>query len=118
MLITEIRNEKALEMLGDVIEPLMKIMGDPETKEHFDSENMLGFAKFVIKKFQSEIIEILAAMDGVPVAEYDVNIFGIFKKVMEILNTKELTELFTSAGQTAAANSSTSLSENTEGEKQ
>lgn len=98
MKLSEFTNEKALDLLADLIEPATKIMTDPRVKELYESKaKMPEVVKHVIKNHKESIIEILAILDGVPVEEYTCNIFTLPKKVIELFNDKELIDFFSSA---------------------
>ena len=100
MKLSEYKNEDAIELLGEIIEPVTKIMGDSELKEILSDQSnknkKLTIVSFILKKHKSEVIEILAKLDGKKVDEYECNIFTLPMKVMEILNDEELQLFFKS----------------------
>jgi hypothetical protein len=96
MRISEIKNEDALDMLADMIEPATEIMTDPKVQELIKAKNKGAIVKSLIKDHKKSIIEILAIIDGVPVEEYQVNVFTLPLKLIELLNDKELMSFFTS----------------------
>ena len=96
MKISEIKGEDALDLLADIIEPASEIMADPEVKKLANAKNRGAIAKHLIKNHKKSIIEILATIDGVPVDEYDCNVFTLPIKIIEMLNDKELVSFFTS----------------------
>lgn len=100
MKLSEYKNEDAIELLGEIIEPVTKVMGDSELKEILSNQSnknkKLTVVSFVLKKHKSEVIEILAKLDGKKVDEYECNIFTLPMKVMEILNDEELQLFFKS----------------------
>lgn len=95
MKLSEIKGEKALEVLADLIDPATAIMADAEVKKAYDmNKNVLQLAKVILKRHPKEVVAILAALDGVPVEDYEVNIVSLPKKLLEILNDEELQQLF------------------------
>lgn len=94
MKLSEIKNEEALDLLGDLLEPVAEILADPKVKEMFGGKP-IKLASYIIKTHKTEIIQILARMDGVPVEEYTCNVFTLPVKVLELLNDENLKELFT-----------------------
>lgn len=119
MKLSDFKGEDALDLLAEIIEPAASILADDELKRIYNrGEKKITLVKYVIKNHKREVMEILAAMDGVPVEEYSCTVLTLPVKVMEILNDKELMELFTSAGQTEGAKSFGSPTENTEANDQ
>lgn len=113
MRLADYEGEKALEVLGDLIEPVGEILSDKAILDAW-KENRYRAIGIAIKNHKKAVIEVLATIDGVPVEEYKCNIFTLPLKVLELLNDPMLTQLFTSQGQTGDAISSGSASENTE----
>ena len=118
MKLSEVKGEAAIDMLADLIEPAGEIMGDPNVADASRNKSRLAAVKVAIKNHKKAVIEILAVLDGIPVEEYEPNIFSLPVKLLEILNDKELAQLFTLQGQTGDATSSVSASENTKDKKQ
>ena len=98
MRLSEIKGEAALDLLADIIEPMTEIMSDPKVKELFEKKDKAAVIKCIIKNHKSAIIEILATVDGVPVKDYDMNVFTLPIKLLELFNDPELINFFTSQG--------------------
>ena len=113
MKLSEYHGEAALDVLADLIEPAGEIMSDKEIGDAF-KENRFKAIGIAIRNHKKAVIQIMAAMDGVPVEEYKCNVFTLPVKILELLNDPALVQLFTYQGQTGDANSSGSASENTE----
>lgn len=96
MKLSEYKNEEALDILADLIEPVAEIMADPNFKEVVQAKNKTAIIKVLIKDHKKSIIEILAIIDGVPVEEYEVNVFTLPLKLLDLLNDKDLVSFFTS----------------------
>ena len=113
MKLSEYQGEAALDILADLIEPAGEIMSDKEIGDVF-KENRFKAIGMAIKNHKKAVMQILATMDGVPVDEYKCNVFSLPVKILELLNDPDIIQLFTYQGQTGDANSSGSVSENTE----
>lgn len=115
MKLSEFENEKALDVLADLLDPLSVILTDDKIKEMSNAKaSKLKIAQVLIKSHKKEVIQMLAILDDVPVEEYKVNLFTLPKKVLEILNDSAIQDLFSSQGQEKTATSSGSAMENTE----
>ena len=112
MKLSEYHGEEALDLLADLIEPAGEIMSDKEIGEVF-KKNRFKAIGMAIKNHKKAVMQIMAAMDGVPVDEYKFNVFTLPLKILEILNDPDLIQFFTYQGQTGDANSSGSVSGNT-----
>lgn len=113
MKLSEYKNEEALDILADILEPSAKIFSDKDVKKTFEKGGQISAIKTAIKKHKKEMIEILARLDNVPVAEYKCNILTLPVKIMEILNDTELTSFFNSQRQTGENLVSVAVTENT-----
>lgn len=113
MKLSEYHGEEALDVLADMIEPAGEIMSDKEIGEVF-KKNRFKAIGMAIKNHKKAVMQIMAAIDGVPVDEYKCNVFTLPVKILELLNDPDLIQLFTYQGQTGDANSSGSVSGNTE----
>ena len=96
MKLSDYKNEEALDLLAELIEPASKIMSDKNVQKLIKGKNKTGVVKTIIKSHKSEIIEILAILDGVPVDQYECNVLSLPIKLLELLNDKELVNFFTS----------------------
>jgi len=120
MKLSEFRGEDALDVLADLIEPAMEIMGDKEFTQAFRQKKIPKAVKTAIKNHKKSVLEIMAATEREDVEEYakKVNVFTLPVKLVELLNDENVISLFTSQGQTEASESSGSATENTEASEQ
>lgn len=95
---SDLTNEKAGEMLGEMIEPASEIFSDTEFLESLKKSIAAGAAT-ALKKHSKEVVDILAVYDGIPRKEYSINPFQILKKLMELLKESELMSAFISQEQ-------------------
>lgn len=108
-------NEESLELFADLLEPAAKLLGDKEVREIVTrGEPPIRAAAAAIRNHKSEVIQILARLDGVPVEEYRVNLLVLPLKLVRLLNKPEVRELFIGAEQMNVAASSGSATENIE----
>ncbi len=118
MKLSEYKDEAALDLLADLIEPATEILGDPEVKTALTSGTRAAAIAKIIKLHKKAVISVLAALDGVPVEEYHCGVLTLPAKLLEIINDPEIMRLFSSAGQTVDQTASGSLTESTKGGEQ
>lgn len=98
MKLSEIKGDRALDVLADIMEPLARILTDEEITKN-NGEPKLLLAKKILKGHKKEVIEILAILDGEKPETYEVNLLTLPVKLVEILNDPEIGNLFTLQGQ-------------------
>lgn len=119
MKLSEYKDGEALDILADLIEPTALILADEGMRDSLRKcSNKAQMAAVVIKTHKSEVMRILAAVNGVPADEYHCNLLTLPRQVMEIMNDEDLMDFFISWGQTEGESNSGSASANTtDGEK-
>lgn len=115
--LSEIKDEEALDLLADILEPVINIFGDKDIAKVYKNGEKLKAVQLAIKNHKSDVIILLATLEGVPVDEYHCNIFTLPKTLLEIFNDPELTGFFESQSQTDSEATSGSVTENTEVEE-
>lgn len=95
MKLSDYKNEDAIEVIADIIEPLSVIFTDEEIKN--EKNRMKAIAK-ALKKYKKEVIQILARIDGVSIDEYECNALTLPIKVLEVMNDKEVQDFLESLG--------------------
>ena len=113
MKLSEFKDDAALDLIADIIEPATEILADPAIKEAFSSSKMAAI-KVAIKNHKSAIKEIIARLDGKKPEEYHFTALSLPVKLLKLRNDPELVQLFTLSGQTESENACSSASENTE----
>ena len=96
MKLSEVKGEAALDLLADIIEPATEIMTDSNVQKLIKAKDKGKVIKTLIKDHKKSIIEILATIDGIPVEQYEVNVFTLPIKLLELLKDKDLVNFFTS----------------------
>ena len=113
MKLSEFKDDAALDLIADIIEPATEILADPAIKEAFGRSKMAAI-KVAIKNHKSAIKEIIARLDGKKPEEYHFTALSLPVKLLSLLNDPELQQLFTLSGRTEGENACSSASENTE----
>lgn len=131
MKLSEIRGERALEVVADLIDPIAKMSESESARELFqkipapEGEDPVKFSKkrllkgipALLRENKTEIITVLAAINGKTPEEY-AKVFGLtslVKDALDLVNDESFIDLFFSA-QTETA--SGSAPENTEAPEQ
>ena len=111
--LSEYKNEEAIELLADIMEPVSEILADEEVKNTYRSgANKVTLVKVILKHHSKQVVDILAVLDGVPREEYECNAITLPVKLLELLNDKELVDFFQSQGQNLDVEFSGSATEN------
>lgn len=119
MRLSEIKGEQAIDVLADLLDPIAEVLTDKEFINAFNTgEQKIKIVRLVLKKHKKAALTALAVLDGVDPEEYKPSLIEIPKKLLDLLNDPELTNLFPSAPQTSQKISSVRASENTEGGEQ
>lgn len=118
MRLSDFRDEAALDLLADLIEPASEIIGDADVKDAVESGNRIRAVSIAIKNHKGAVLSILAALDGVPVEQFHCTVLTLPIKLLDILNDPDIEVLFSSADQTVGLTSSGPRTENTEDEGQ
>ena len=113
MKLSDFKDDAALDLIADIIEPATEILADPAIKEAFSRSKMAAI-KVAIKSHKNAIREIVARLDGKNPEEYHFTALSLPVKLLNLLNDPELQQLFTSSGQTEGATACSSASETTE----
>lgn len=117
MRLSELKGEKALDVLGELLEPAVKIMQDPQVAAAARSGKALDIVKVMCKDHKQEVITILAILDEQDPATYEVGLLTLPAKLLELFNDPEVQRLFMPQGQKEEEISSGSASASTEGRK-
>ncbi len=116
--LTDFKDEEALDLLADIMVPVAEIAQDEVIKKVFSGEDkestVADVVRLVIKGHKSAVMDILAALDGVPREDYHCNILTLPMKIMEIVNDPYMRDFFMEQGQTDSQIASGSAMESTE----
>ena len=108
MKLSDIKGERAVEVIADLIEPIANIATDKECADLFsvkpvkDEDKKVTARKHLVKKVpallkshKQDVIKIIATLDGKSVN--DMNVFSITAALIGFVQDEALIELFTSA---------------------
>lgn len=129
MKLSDIKGERTLDVIADIIDPLANIAGDkkamelftkkklPEgkTPREFAVERVRKNLPAMLKHHKKDIITILAAVEGVAPEEYseELNLVKLFQDAIDLLTDQAFMQLFISA---QTGNSSGAAQETSEAE--
>lgn len=98
MRLSDFKGDKAYDALAEIIEPLVTICANEEVQTLYKSgAPKLKFIKPILKNNKKEITTILAILDEKDPESYEVNLFTLPVKILEVLSDPEVEQLFTSA---------------------
>lgn len=94
--LSEVKGEEALDVLAEILEPIVTIINDEEVKAGFET-NVAKSVSVALKKYKTEILEIFASINGKSVEETceEIDILSLPSYIVEILNEPEIQRLFT-----------------------
>ena len=108
--LSEYKDEEALDLLADILSPTVEIMQDEAVQKFFNKgdENITvaDVVTLVIKTHKKAVMQIMAALEGVPSEEYHCNIFTLPAQLMQVVNDPDLRAFFASQGQIDSASTS------------
>lgn len=104
--LSEIRGEDAIEVLAQIVEPAAEIMSDKEIVSAARGEKRIRLVSLMLKTHKTEVLQIMAALDGVDYEDEvaykryveSQNLLSLPKALLDIVNDKDLMDLFTSQG--------------------
>ena len=108
MKLSDIKGERAIEVIADLIEPIANIASDKECADLFSVKPVNGenknvtARKHLVKKVplllrthKRDVIQVIATLDGKSVEE--MNLFSITSALIGMVQDEALIQLFTSA---------------------
>lgn len=114
--ITDYKNDDAIELWADLIEPFSKIISDPKIKYEMTKKGNkpINMARQMMKLHPKEISEVLLRIDDTPIDGANA-ILRLVDILLEIINNKDFSAFFGFAVQEQTGNvSSGSVMESTE----
>ena len=111
--LSEYKDEEAIVVLGNLLEPMGDIMTDADVVEMFKDEKstVMQVAQKIISGHAKAVMQILTILNE---GEYHCTIPSLIKDLVAVLGDQDLWDFFKSQGQMMASTSSTSALENTE----
>lgn len=118
MKLSDIKGEKALDLLVDLIDPVTAIMADEEITAIYRSKKpKILLVKKLIENHKKEVLTILALLNEEDPSTYEPSLIALPIMILDLVNDEELKDLFTSQRQMKGNVSSISAMENTEAPK-
>ena len=114
MRLSDIKGDKAFEVLADLLTPIKALAVDEEIREAAEKTYMDGI-QVALRKHPKEIRTILAILDLEDPETYEVSLATLPKKAIEVMNDPDIQVLFTSQGQLEESTPTGSATENTVG---
>ena len=99
----EVKGKKALEMLGAMIDPIMRIVESGEIKLMLDkNEQVIRVVQRLLKKWPGEVLEILAYKNGKDPEEFadEVDMSTVQPMLIELFQDTNFITLFFSLAKT------------------
>lgn len=113
MKLSDYKNEDAIDLLADLLEPTAKILADKELAEVVRNHgNKITAVKTALKNNKQSVLEILARLNNKPLEEYECNVGTLIYELLEIINDEVLADFFTSQSQKLAETPSGNATEN------
>ena len=113
MKLSDIKGEKALDAIADLIEPLTELSTDKIFVGLIRTKNYMDAIKVGLKVHKKSVLKILAILNQQDVNTYEPSLAEIPKMLLDVINDAELLNLFSSQAETTKETSSSSVTENT-----
>lgn len=112
--LSEIQNEEALDVLAEIIDPIIIICQDQELKKVMEKDDKLQAVKIAIKNHKQEVLQILAVLDGESIETYKINLIQLPLKLLELFDDPDMKSFLEVQGLMNSDASSGSATVNTE----
>lgn len=118
MRLSDVRGDRTLDVIADLVEPVCKIASDPDVVELFKPEDLSGEEAYrtvakqmrkalpkIIKSHKSELVEVLAIVNGEDVDAYreSLTLPRLLKEGFELITDEDLIAFLSSAEATSSA---------------
>lgn len=122
MKLSEFKDEEALDLLADIIEPVGTILEDKEIAKIYEENKSDGFGiklklklvSVMIRNHKHEVIEILAKLNKQDASEFHCNVLTLPKELLSLINDPLMMDFFVSQVQSEGETSSAPATEITE----
>lgn len=116
--LSEYKDEEALDILADLLEPVINIMGDGRIAGYIKEGQKTKAIKTAIKDYKNDVMDMMAILEGKPREEYHCNMLTLPMILLNILNDPVLVDFFSSQAELISEIPSGSATESTEEEGQ
>lgn len=109
--LSDYKDDEALDLLGEIIEPIMEIAQDAKVKDTIFGEkrDFAAFVKTLVKDHRKSVIEVMAVLDNTPVAEYHCDLMTLPLRIYDIITSKTMLDFFSSLAEMASESASISV---------
>lgn len=117
----EIKGEEAIDVTADLFADITKVFANEKVQEmRAKGKGMADILAFVLKKRKSDVVHMLATLDGCTTKEYleKTSIRTLLQDANDLMGDPLVGELFTLQGQNKSSANSGSVTDNTEAEQQ
>lgn len=112
--LSEITGEDALNVLADVLDPMIQVSTDEEFVDACRRRDKSKAIKCLLKNHSKEVLTVLAILDGADVENYNPSIVRIPALLVELFNDPDIVSLFTFRDTVTSSGSATESTEVTE----
>lgn len=113
MKLSEIKGERALSVIADLIDPIKELVQDKRFKATINEGTRLDVVKYLLKEHAKTVLTILALINDEDPEKYQPTLIELPKLVLELVSDPDVASLFTSQSQSEQLASSGSVTENT-----
>ena len=100
MKLSEIKGERALEVLADLIDPVAEMVQDEGFKAVARSGSRMDVAKYLLKSHGKNVIKVLALINGEDPTTYEPTLVQLPIMVLELFEDPDVNRLFGLQSQT------------------
>lgn len=111
--LSDFKDEKAMSVVADLMEPIMDIVGNENNKNAAKSKDGIAMFKGFFKNSPRSMMDIFAVLSEIDPAEYHCDGVEVLQNIMQLASDEKMISLFTSQSQMGDATSSGDASENT-----
>lgn len=94
MKLRDFKGEKGIRVVGELLIPIVKILGNPENTSDVASQNLAQQISAFFRNNPHEVMEILAITDDLPIEGYEINAQTALQKLLAWFDDPELLGLF------------------------
>ena len=102
MRLSDYKNEEALDLIAEIIEPASAIMSDEKVMEMVrGKKNKMLLVSYILKHHKDSTMEVIAALHRTTKDKVQFNAVSVINDLLDVLNDPEIEMLFSSQGQTS-----------------
>lgn len=94
MKIADYKDDAALDLVADLIEPIGRICANPKFSMDMGKGLLLLAVKDALKSNKKDVVEVLARVEGVEPEEYHCTVVSLFTGLLSLLSNPELLGFF------------------------